>query len=567
MKFREFLEKRPHTILLLLVALISVHSLKYSFLIIDDLDLIVNNPRLRFSLSEILAVFSTPLGQIYDYTDYPMNFIYYRPALNLLYMFNKTIWGINPVGFHITNLILHLLTSIFIYQAGLNLFKHDKLVSLIAASFFCVHPVHNELIGRVAMNENLLGFFIVTSFYFYLINKKSLSLAAFAFALLSKESAVMFPIVILLMEKREKELKYAVSFMIPYGYLLILYLVVRMTVIGIPVDFIVWSELSESTMLVCSALADYIRLLFVPYPLHVFYQAWEINSLFDPDLLVSIVICLLLGYVAWKWRGDKRLSPLLLATVLMLLPAIFLANKLILGVERGYIAERQLYVPAIFFSLMIAGVIGKNADSPVRKYVVVAFMGVIPVFMYTTISTSMVWENDNVLRSRFIRDFPNISLSHKYRGQFLFEQGDLDGALVEFAAALPSTTSGDRRLLNQNSRVSILGNKPNPDDSGRNGNKHSISLTEFLTQHSLNNYLPEYADVHFQMGQVYLAKNDIDRAIRKFKVALLLQPHYLGGRSLLAESYLKKGLIQDARREFSLALKDINFNKIVSGSE
>jgi hypothetical protein len=84
-------EKSPYVFLLFLVVLTSAAAIGSSFLFIDDLELIVSNPKLVFSLKEIAAVFSKPLGQIYEAADYNIKFIYYRPALNLLYMFNHTV--------------------------------------------------------------------------------------------------------------------------------------------------------------------------------------------------------------------------------------------------------------------------------------------------------------------------------------------------------------------------------------------------------------------------------------------------------------------------------------------
>lgn len=542
MRILHALEKRPYIIILLLVALVSVHSLKNSFLFIDDIDLIVDNPKLNLSLEEIAAIFSKPLGQIYDIADYPGKFVYYRPALNLFYILNAGIWGMNPVGFHLNNLFLHLMTTIFIYRIGLLLFNKDMLFALMAASLFSVHPVHNELIARVAMNENLLAFFVVTSLYYYLKDNKKISLAAFALALLAKESAVMLPFFYFILEIREYDFKKSLTAVAPFLATLGIYLVARTIVVGMPEGV----QMNSWTVLVaCSALADYLRLLFVPYPLNIYYPyypVWKLTSPFQIDILMSVSVCLFLVYALWKWRNNRLLFLLLTGTVIMLFPVLFNANQLILEFERVYIAERQLYVPSIFFSLLIAGIIMKYPDIQAKKYLISGFFAVIPIFILTTISASDVWENDDEFKSRFIRDHESTLLAHKYRGEILFKQGDLDGALIEFKAALPSA---DSRSVEQIAAKTA-------------GGKKFKDFANLLDCYDLAAYQPGFAEVHFDMGQVYLAKNNTECAISKFKTALALQPHFQEARIRLAEAYSKNGNLRDARREFQLALKDIH---------
>jgi len=532
-------EKSPYVFLLFLVALVSLASIGSSFLFIDDLSLIVNNPKLVFSLNEIAAVFSKPLGQIYDAADYQTKFIYYRPALNLLYMFNNGLWGINPVGFHITNLFLHLLTSILIYRSGLVLFNSDKTFSLLGASLFCVHPAHNELIGRVAMNENLLGLFIALSLYYYLLEKKYLSLLFLAIALLSKESAVMLPFALCLFEMRSMSFRKAVLSLKPYIVLVICYLVVRTLVVGITDGAMINPD---GLLIFCSATVDYLRLLLVPYPLNIYYPVLNSAAFLKQDYLAIISSCFLLLLVAWRLRSDKVLFPLLAGTFIMLAPVVYKTNELVIGLDRAYIAERQLYVPSIFFSLFIAGMLFRYAGPLSRKIAVPSLYAVVFVFSYTTARASTVWAKDETVNSRFSHDFPENLHSHKYRGQTLLDRGDRDGALAELKAALPSRKSSGPE---HNSLRNTIG-------KGSNG------LDAMLQHYDIAAYQSEYAEVHFLIGEVYLAKGDVSKAMTKYRTALILAPKSISWRARLAEVYRKNGLSREAQREFRLVMNDIN---------
>lgn len=535
-------ERSPYVFLLFLVALISVASLNNSFLSIDDTTLIVNNPNLDFSFAEIANVFSKPLGQILDASEYKVNFIYYRPALNILYMLNAAIWGINPVGFHITNLFLHLLSAILVYKAGLILFNSDKSSSLIGAALFCVHPVHNELIGRVAMNENLFGCFTVLSLYFYLKERKKLSLAIFSLALLSKESAVMIPVVFCLIEMRNKSFKNAILSIKVYCLLLICYLAIRIFIVGISDNIMMKKHFPSTFFTACSALAEYFRLLLLPYSLNIYYPVLKVSHFVQLDFLISFFICLFIGIVVCKLRSDKLLLSLLLGTAIMLAPVIFKANEIVLGTDRAFIAERQLYVPSVFFSLFISGLLFKYVNIHSSKLILPGLYAIIFLFSFATVTSSTVWENDDTLFARFARDFPETSYYHRYKGMLLNNSGDLDGALLELNSAFLSTQYG---LMTRNHGSS--------NDSYANKFE---KYPELFKSYDINSYGAQFADIHFSIGEIYLAKGYTDRAIKKIKVSLLLQPNSMQARIRLAETYLKNGMLKEAQQEYAIIMKN-----------
>lgn len=408
------------------------------------------------------------------------------------------------------------------------------------------------------MNENLLGFLVAVSLYWYLEKRRLPSLVAFACALLSKESAVMLPFVLMVLETRRHDLKRALPVLSPYLIILAVYLFVRTIVVGFPGSPALNPNRLEQALVACSAVADYVRLLLVPYPLNVFYPAKRFASPLQPELLMSVAVCILIGYAVWKWRSHRELSPLLAGVLLMLAPVLANANRLALGIERGYIAERQLYVPTIFFSLLLAGIMTTYASRAVTRVLAVTLLCLVPVFVAVTIAATGVWANDDVFMARFTRDFPNLSLSHLYKGQILFKSGNLDGAMQESTAALSALPSETLHVLQDPTRKAVLAESQDPDTSRHKETKQSRLLLHYLDFDGLAAYSPEFASVHFLMGLICRDKNDLDCAINKFKVTLALQPHYVGGRAHLAESYLRKGMIQDARREYPRALRDLS---------
>jgi len=146
----------------------------------------------------------------------------------LSYAIDYKIWGLNPLGYHITNILFYILTCIMVFftlrllsaelRKGASLGSHGR-VAIFGALLFAAHPVHVEAVTWLAARKEVLqGFFFFLGFYLYLKANKETGRKAFYFylslvvlsillATLSKPSAVIFPGVIAVYEisKRKKE--------------------------------------------------------------------------------------------------------------------------------------------------------------------------------------------------------------------------------------------------------------------------------------------------------------------------------------------------------------------------
>lgn len=522
---------RPYLFLFFIVALIISPALKNDFLRIDDYDLIVNVPEQEMSVGSLFSFFEKPLG-VNGFDDNKLvNKIYYRPILDILYLLNKKIWGINPVGFHITNILFHLLNTFILYRVGLTLFHGGKVPSFIAASLFAVHPIHHELIGRVAMNENIYGFLAVSTFSAFLHDRKNLALLTFSLTLFSKESAVIIPLAVVILGSYRTDIKKAFMDSIPYFLLAFIFLGVRGYVIGfIPGEMDLTSGWPYILIMI-SALTDYLKLMVVPYPLSPFHSMRIYTSIFDPRIITSLVIFAILLTTSYYFRRNKSLSCLLVLTFIMLIPPVIKANSIVMFPDASYIAERQLYVPSMFFLLFLAGIIKDNKYIPDASLSYgVAF--VLALFVVMTISATGVWQNDETVRSKIIVDAPYSNVAHIMKGAMFCEKGNYDEALREYTAS-----------FRPNVLVLEMANK-----QGRN------RIIGKLDTAVLNGLTPSFADVHFEIGRIYFIQNKFDIAIRKFNVALRLHPDHKNARYYLAKTYLMRGEYGLAKREFDYLL-------------
>jgi len=134
---------------------------------------------------------------------------YIRPTVVLTYLTDFTVWGLNPIGFHLTNVLLHAFNAALVGALAAALLRRcggevdRELVALGSVAFLAL-PCHSESVSWISGRTDLVAsafmlLAILAHVTFLETRRHSLvmgSLAMFALALLSKESAVVLPVVI-----------------------------------------------------------------------------------------------------------------------------------------------------------------------------------------------------------------------------------------------------------------------------------------------------------------------------------------------------------------------------------
>jgi len=494
---------KHYIILILLVAIAYGNSLQNSF-VWDHYPLIVDNPKIDLSIRDIPSVFTEPQWKFGYFSRYQQN--YYRPIVHMVFALNYKIWGLNPQGFHLTDILLHIMSVIFLYRVGLLLFNNDKLISLIAASIFAVHPVNNKSVGSAAQGEVILGFFIILSLYFFLREKRYLSLFTFSLALLSKEAAVVFPFALVILAIHRKGLKKGAIEILPYVVLVGTYLILRAIIMDTVFGGNVAQPLLTRGFTMAVATLDYIRLFIIPYPLRPYYPARWYSSILEPKVLFAVLIIVSVSFLVLKIRRDKVMLFLLIFPFFMLAPVIWRVNTFPCGdFDSASIAEHYLYIPAMTFSLFISASAVRFFGNRARKYLMIVWLLVTGIFISITVPATTVWKNDVILYENIVRYAPDTIFAHNNLGSAYQKQGRLNEAIREYLIAL----------------------KLNPDNIK-----------------PLNN-----------LGNVYLTMGSIDYAIAYYRAALRLDPGFAAIHNNLGIAYKQKGMRKEAIQEFQTALK------------
>ena len=391
-------------------------------------------------------------------------------------------------------------------QAGEGRAFKGSHLALASALLFAVHPVHVEAVAWVsAISELGFTLFFLLSLYLYAaaygratdqagrsLILSPLSWLCFIGALLFKETAVMFFFVIVAFDLclKERGDRLPVRRYLPYLFVLGVYIVIKVFVSGGLVPMLQHEELSgfQYFINIFPLIFDYLRLMFFPVELNAFYIFHPILSVFDPGLLVSIiVIAPFVVLFVINIKGKERTAAFaLLFALLPLLPALYIPGA---GARGSSFAERYLYLPSAGFLIFVIYWFALFLERlwPRRAGVVFALVIVLAggAFAAGTVLRNRVWKDNYTLwedtarktkdselvyvnlgsaadalghreealyaYERALEINPRSAEAHNNLGTLFFEIKEYDLALANYAQGLKETTkSGNRAMINEN---------------------------------------------------------------------------------------------------------------------
>ncbi len=444
MKLRIF----PYCIIAALAFIVYLPTFTGDF-IIDDQSLVKNNPYIR-ELHPLASYLAQEDG-IVDPADREFHHTgYYRPLINLTYWFDYKIWKLNPTGFRLTNLLLHLLTCLLLYELIMLLVGH-RAGAFWGALFFTLHPVQTEAVAMIVSRNNLLAtLFLLTSLYAYIVWWKErsapafgISLLAFTGALFSKELGLCALPVFFLYQRflaEEKALRREVLSYLPYLIILACYLLLRKSAIDstliLPGDF--WARVGFIPYL----LLYNLKLLFLPYNLHSFTVLYPSSLLAPPSVLAMFITAALAG-AAYIMRTKRLLLFCLLSTFVALLPVLNLISILSVSL----IAMRWLYLPAAFIAIGIAWGFSNWASNNKRLSLLVGSALAIYFGGFTYLLNLTLWYDDQTLLRQEVLHFNNQRYAGGY-AEMLLQQKQYPEAERFFLRSLDNYPSKAANYIN-----------------------------------------------------------------------------------------------------------------------
>jgi len=526
----------------------------------DDERLIQDNPVIKNweGLSEIFtSTLRTPLAEATSA---------FRPLQIFTYLINYSIGRLDVFGYHLTNIIFHILTALVFFWLVQILFR-DILLSVLAALIFIIHPVHTEAVAYISGRADVMvAFFMILSFCVYLKNTQKLTILGFSImclsflgALLSRENALIFPVLILLYHFTYKN---AISKKAFLGILctVMVYAVWRWMVFqGLTVEQSTPTTFWQRTPGLFVALANYIRLLLVPFDLHMEYGGLLFNWN-EPKIYIGLALLLSLLFLAYKKRKDHRVLFPIGWFIITLLPAMNIVPL------NSYMAEHWLYIPSMGYAMLIAYLlVYLYRKNNVRLYAVMLGVGLTLYYAGMTITQNGYWRDPIRFYKRTLGFNPTSTRLYTNLAGELLKAGqsedlirllkiaiDIDPANAVAYNNLGNAYKGlgkiDEAINIYNKSISL-----NPDYAGPYYNLGVIYNDKRQDSQKAISYLQKaiakdstmYRAYH-KLGRIYLDQDHKDKAITMLNKALTVNPDAPNIYHSLAYVYFQSGDVDEA---------------------
>ena len=292
---------------------------------------------------------------------------YYRPLVMLSYIADDALWDGAPSGFHLTNVLLHVICTVLVFfltRAILARFEERDSGALVAALLFGVHPIHTEsvawMVGRSDVMGAILSFAALLLYARYRTEGRrywlvfaSLTFLAAGFAKETSLAVLLFLPVMdwtLFRDQGMGGMRRSLGRYAPFAVAAVAYLLARQQGLGGGVDSVL--RVSSPWRLILDLVNSYgyyVRKLALPFDLVAFVPV--VPSGAGSTLLSVLSLVLFLAGLAVAFSRRMRIVLLALAFFLItLLPSVLVA---IMNLSETALAERYLYIPSLSLSILL----------------------------------------------------------------------------------------------------------------------------------------------------------------------------------------------------------------------
>jgi hypothetical protein len=408
----------------------------------------------------------------------------WHPLTWISHAVDYALWGLNPWGHHLTNIILHSLNASIVVLLIMGLIEalrkttieHERplkermtlLVGGATGILFGLHPIHVESVAWVAERKDLLCalFFLLSMSAYakygtlahaetphprsesrFLKKLYLLSLGSFTLALLSKPMAVTLPVCLLMLDwyplKRIQSFRtFWIAFVEKLPFLALSLVSSILTILAqaagksiVPIEY---APVSTRMLVASKALMVYLGKMLVPLNLIPFYPYPSDVSLLSFDYLSAVVLVLGITTVCIVViKGHEPLLSVWGYYVVTLMPVLGIVQ-----VGNQFLADRYAYLPSLGPFLLVGLAVAwlfekvnelKHWSRPATLLCAAAAICILVSLSYLTVKQIGVWQNSISLWTYVINKEPvRAPLAYYNRGVFYAKKGQVDRALYDF---------------------------------------------------------------------------------------------------------------------------------------
>ena len=516
---------------ILLLTLISFYpSIKCDFTSWDDpLYVTENNLIKNLYFENIKNIFSTGHAVALNY----------HPLTVLSFAIDFHFSGLNPLHYHLVNVIIHLLNTLLVFFFAFKLSNGKLFVGIIVSLFFGIHPMHVESVTWISERKDVLyAFFFIASLICYLNYTQSnktkfliFTFILFFLSILSKAMAVVLPVVLILIDYyqgRKLTIK-TLAEKIPFFIVSLIFGLLAINIqskeaIATYETFTLFQRISFGFF----GFFTYIWKMILPIDLSAFYPypiadsqiAFPIS--FYLPVIIGLILFITIPLLTFFYPAKMKLISFGIGFYFITI--VFVLQFISVG--QVIMAERYSYIPYIGLLFLIGMLLNNLTERKplLKKFIFVVISGIAILFSYLTHERTKVWKTTETLWTDVINKYPhppwNIEIAYVGRGRYYAsEKNDLEKALSDFNTLLSMKTKNATVYNNLGNIYAVKGqDNERMNDLISAKQNYEKSLNYFKTSLSLDsnakNTYVNRATAYIFMKNYELAANDFNKALK-----------------------------------------------------
>lgn len=391
----------------------------------------------------------------------------WHPLTMLSFAVDYSIWGLNPFGYHLTNILLHAINTFLVGVLALRLLCFKDVAApmvvfsaFVTAALFGLHPLHVESAVWVSERKDVLSaLFFIMSIFFYLsyVSRPSwlfysASLLSFVLALMSKPMAITLPAILLILDfyplerlsGLNKGIKQVMAEKIPFLLLSSLSAIITLWAQGHAINSFESLPFMSRLYTAARALVFYLYKIIFPSTLAPYYpHPLEIKLLELEYIGAIVILCLITVLCLLKIRKMKFLTAAWLYYLITLSPVIGIVQ---VGAQAA--ADRYMYLPSLSLFLLAGAGAAQITRKVDRKMVFAAVYPAVcalaAVLVFLTVKQAAIWKDSITLWSHEIEYIGKVNKSKSvplviayYNRAKAYDQiGDTGRAIEDYSRAI-----------------------------------------------------------------------------------------------------------------------------------
>lgn len=524
----------PYIIISVLIGLIYFQSISFDFSGLDDKDYLIPRAASIGGIANIDKIIMRDAFFKEKGTEF------YRPVQNLSLVLDTEISKTAPWGFHLSNIIIHILCSISLLYL-FNTLKIEKLLGFFFTLLFAVHPLFVHAVAWIPSRGDLLMclFGILSFTYFiryislYEIKYLILHICTLLFAIFSKESAIGIPVLFILWflfnEKRKpRELFTGINVIMIISWLLIpiIYFIMRSIVmVSAPADNIFGIKPFLSNL---ATIPEFISKFILPI---------KLSPMPKFDFLTTILGLVLIGIIGLLFLSNKMDKKFYIFSIgwflLYSLPSMFYRHETA-NTAYDYF-EHRAYLPIIGILLIFVYLLNKVLSKKDYPKLMIVFIPLILVFSLYSYLHAQNYKDPLAFYNKSISASNQVALAYMNRGKIMHDAGNKNAALADYEQAIKLNPNYAIAYNNRGLIRDALGNKQG-------------ALDDYTKALMLK---PGFSEAYSNRGNIKSDLSDYDGALKDLDSAIKYNQESF-------KAYNSRGVIKGMRKQWQEALSDIN---------